>query len=200
MFADLLSETQKAAIADVAIAHAELESELDLCIIELCKLYWPHGAVLLENIRVERKLDILNKLIEVEFHGREVPPLFKTTYVALKELNTQRNTIIHGQWTLRSLANFKADEPRRRGQARTDIERRDIVAHRNKRGKQPPAIAASHIKKAAELLVLNRKLLHQLFWEHFPDRVTGLAGLEEKPSTSSVKLAERVRKRGQLKQ
>lgn len=199
MFADLLSEAQKAAIAEVAIAHAELESELDRCIIELCKLFWPHGAILLESARVERKLDIFSQLLETEFRESEVPPLFRTTCAALKDLNTQRNTIIHGQWTLRSMATYDVEKPPRRGQALIDIERKDIVAHRSKRGKQRPAISARHIKRAAELLVLNRRLLHQLFWEHFSDRVNGLGGLPEKPDTSAEALAERIRKRNQQK-
>lgn len=104
MFADMLSEPQKAAIASVAIAHAELEPKLDRCIIELCHLQWPHGEVLLENTRVERKLEILDKLLKIEFHGTGFPTEFKSVYEALKDLNSQRNTIIHGQWTLRSLA------------------------------------------------------------------------------------------------
>ena len=199
MFSDLLSETQKSAIADVAIASAELEAEVERCIIELCRLWWPHGSVLLENVRVESKLNVFQQLLQADFKGKEVPEGFVFVHNNLKDLNAQRNTIMHGQWTLRSLAVGRIDE-RRPGQAVSDIERKDIVAHRNKRGKQPPPIAAGHIKKVAELMSLNRQLLHQLFWEHFPDRVLGLAGLPTSAETSSSKIRELIRKRAKKNQ
>ncbi len=199
MFADLLTEAQKAAIADVAIASSELEAEIERCIIELCRLYWPHGAVLLENIRVEAKLNIFQQLLLIEFRDSAIPEGFTFAYNNLKDLNAQRNTIIHGQWTLRSFANgsWESSKP---GQGAMEIERKDIVAHRKKRGKQPPPIAARHIKKVAELMSLNRELLHQLFWEHFSDRVGGLSGLPASPEVPSSLRQETIRKRNQKNQ
>lgn len=196
MFSDLLTEAQKSAIADVTIASAELEAEVERCIIELCRLWWPHGSVLLENTRVESKLNILQQLLQAEFHDKQVPEGFTLAYNNLKDLNAQRNTIVHGQWTLKSLAVGKIGEMRP-SQAARDIELKDIVAHRKKRGKEPPPIAARHIKKVAELMSLNRQLLHQLFWEHFPDRVAGLSGLPTRPKRSSTQIQELIRKRAQ---
>ena len=196
MFSDLLTEAQKSAIADVAIASSELEAEVERCIIELCRLWWPHGSVLLENTRLESKLNIFQQLLQAEFQGKVVPEGFTFVHTSLKDLNAQRNTIVHGQWTLRSLAVEKIDE-RKPGQAMKDIERKDIVAHRTRKGKQPPPIAARHIKKVAELMSLNRQLLHQLFWEHFPDRVAGLSGLPARPEKSSAHIRELIRKRVQ---
>ncbi len=196
MFSDLLTEAQKAAIANVTIASSELETELERCIIELCRLWWPHGAVLLENLRVESKLNILQQLLETEFHGKGVPEAFSYVYSNLKDLNAQRNTIVHGQWTLRSLAVERIGE-RKPGQAMKDIERKDIVAHRRRRGKQSPSIAARQIKKVSDLMSLNRHLLHQLFWEHFSDRVLGLSGLPISPAKSSAQIRRLIRRRAQ---
>ena len=199
MFADLLTEAQKAAIADVAIAGSELEAEIERCIIELCRLHWPHGAVLLENVRVEAKLNIFQQLLLVEFRDAAIPEGFTFAYNNLKDLNAQRNTIIHGQWTLRCFSNgsWKSAKP---GQGSKEIESKDIVARRQKRGKQPPPIAARHIKKVAELMSLNRQLLHQLFWEHFSDRVAGLSGLPASPEIPSQRLIETIRKCSQKSQ
>ena len=192
MFADMLSEDQKAAIADVAIAHAELETELDRCIIDLCKIYWPHGAILLDGVRVERKIDMLTKLLEVEFHGSAVPHLLLTVCADLKSLNTQRNVIIHGQWTLRSLANYDLNKPPKPGNWRKEIEAKDIVVKGKRRGKQAATIGAKAVRKTADLIVLNRRLLHQLFFENFADRVSGLAGLAEKPDITALALSKLV--------
>lgn len=200
MFADMLSEAQKSAIADVAIAHAELEAELDHCVIQLCNLHWPHGAILLDGVGVERKIGMFARLLEIEFNGRDVPTMFKATCADLKALNTQRNTIIHGQWTLRSLANYDGRKPSLAGSARVDIENRDIVVHARRRGKEPALIGARSIKKAADLIVLNRRLLHQLFWDHFAKRVQGLSGLPEKPDTTADKLSNLVGERSARKQ
>jgi hypothetical protein len=145
-------------------------------------------------MRLEAKLNIFQQLLQIEFHKTEVPEGFTFMHANLKNLNAQRNTIIHGQWTLRSFANgsFLTNEP---GRARADMERKDIVAHRKKRGKQPPPIPAKQITKVAELMSLNRQLLAQLFFEHFADRVRGLAGLPAGPKHSSAQLQEAVRKR-----
>lgn len=199
MFSDLLNEAQKTAIADVTIASSELEAEVERCIIELCRLWWPHGSVLLDNMRVEAKLNVFQQLLETEFREKAFPEGFTFVHSNLKDLNTQRNTIVHGQWTLRSLAIERLGE-RRPGQAMKDIERKDIVALRKRRGKQPPPIAARQIKKVADLMSLNRQLLHQLFWEHFPDRVLGLSGLPESPEKSAAQIQDLIRKRVQRNQ
>lgn len=192
MFADILSEEQKAAIADVAIAHAELEAELDRCVIDLCKLFWPFGAILLDGVRVERKIDILMKLLEVEFHGKTTPPLLEKVCSDLKALNTQRNVIIHGQWTLRSLANYDINKPPKPGSGRKEIEAKDIVVKGKNRGKQAATIGAKSVRKTADLIALNRRLLHQLFYENFANRVTGLAGLPEKPEITALALSKLI--------
>jgi hypothetical protein len=199
MFADMLSKDQKAAIADVAIAHAELEAELDRCIIDLCKVYWPHGAILLDAVRVERKLDMLIKLLEVEFRGKDVPPLLLTVCADLKSLNSQRNVVIHGQWTLRSLANYDVNKPPKPGSGRREIQAKDIVVQGKKRGKQAATIGAKAVRKTADLIALNRRLLHQLFYENFADRITGLAGLAEKPDTTALALSKLVTARATRK-
>lgn len=199
MYADMLSNDQKSAIADVAIAHAELETELDRCIIDLCKMHWPHGAILLDGVRVERKIEILEKLIEVEFDQKCVPPSLLKVCADLKSLNTQRNVIIHGQWTLRSLANYDIKKPPKPGSARRDIDTNDIVVQRKRRGKQSATIGAKTIRKTAELIVLNRRLLHQLFYENFGDRITGLAGLQEKPDITAEALSRMVTARASRK-
>ena len=199
MFADMLSDDQKAAIADVAIAHAELEAELDRCIIDLCKVYWPHGAILLDGVRVERKIEILTKLLEVEFHDKDIPPLLLTVCADLKSLNTQRNIIIHGQWTLRSLANYDVNKPPKPGSGRREIEAKDIVVHGKRRGRQAATIGAKTVRKTADLIILNRRLLHQLFNESFADRVTGLAGLAEKPNITAMALSRMIAARAARK-
>lgn len=199
MFAELLSESQKASIAAVAIAHVEVEVEVERCIIELCGVSWLHGAVLIEKTSFERKLEIFKQLLEIEFHETAVPLALRQVDASLRDLNAQRNTVIHGQWTVRSLVSFEQTKPRRPGQLMRDIERKDIVAYRKKMGKQPPPISAKHIAKVAGLLVLNRRLLHQLFWEHFNERIRGLSGLPEKPDVTSTQLAEKVLQLAQKK-
>ena len=193
MFSDLLSEAQKAAIADVTIASSELEAELERCIIQICRLYWPHGTILLENMRVESKLNTFHQLLAAEFRDKGIPEGFTFAYNNLKDLNAQRNTIVHGQWTLRSFA-IASEKDWKPGQAKTDIERKDIVAHRKRNGKQPPPISARQIKKVADLTSLNRQLLRLLFWEHFQDRVLGLSGVPAKGETS-IQLRELIAKR-----
>lgn len=193
MLFEKLTESQRAAIAEVAVASSELEAELERSIIELCKLWWPHGAVLLDNVRVEAKLNILQSLIDAEFNGKPLVAEFKAVFDSLKSLNSQRNTIIHGNWVTKSWTQEFVDwKP---GQHLRDIEQGNIVAHRNKRGKQPPAVSAQKVKKVADLIELNRRLLHQLFWEHFPDRVAGLSGLPESKTMTSDILRELIRKR-----
>lgn len=193
MLFDKLTESQRAAIAEVAVASSELEAELERSIIELCKLWWPHGAVLLDNVRVEAKLNILQALIDVEFNGKPLVAKFKAVFDSLKSLNSQRNTIIHGDWVAKSWTqDFEGRKP---GQYLRDIEQGNIVAYRKKRGKQAPAVSAQQVKKVADLIELNRRLLHQLFWEHFPDRVAGLSGLPESKTMTSVILREQIRKR-----
>ncbi len=71
MFSELLTEAQKAAIADVTIASSELETEVERCIIELCRLWWPHGSILLENMRVESKLNTFHQLLVADFKSNQ---------------------------------------------------------------------------------------------------------------------------------
>lgn len=100
-FASWLTPAQKRAIADVAIASSELEADLERCIIEFCRLWWPHGAVLLDKVSLDAKLGMLNELIKVEFRGKTVPSKFSEVHRALKDLNSKRNLVIHGEWMLR---------------------------------------------------------------------------------------------------
>lgn len=191
IFADWLTPAQKSAIADVAIASSELEAELERCIIELCRLWWPHGAILLANVRLDARLGMLYELLKVEYHDKAFPADFQTVYTNLKDLNAKRNTIIHGEWILSSLAM----EDRQPGSTQSALANKSIVARRRKRAAASPTIAPREVRKIADLLTLNREFLHQLFWEHFSDRVRGLSGLPTKPAQSSAKIKERVRKR-----
>ena len=197
MHSVLLSEAQKAAIADVAIASSELEAEVERCIIELCKLWWPHGSILLNNVRIEAKLSIFQQLIDVEFHGKTIAEDFRFVCCNLKDLNAQRNTIIHGEWVTKSWSEELQGKKLKPGQYRKDIEEKNIVAYKKRHSKSPPAISARHVKKVADLMSLNRALLHQLFWEHFPERVRGLSGRPALPQKSSSQLREMIRKMGQ---
>ena len=196
MFADMLNDAQKAAIADVTIESAQLEVELERCIIQLCKLWWPHGSVLLENVRLEGKLTVFEKLLAAEYAKTVVPEGFRVACDQLRNLNTQRNTIVHGEWMLKSMAeeSFSDVNP---SALRKDVVHKNIVAHRRKREKSPQPVPARNIKKIAELMALNRQLIHQLFWEHFPDRVTALSGLPSSPERSSKKLLSAIRARSQ---
>jgi hypothetical protein len=139
------------------------------------------------------------KLLEVEFYGKDVPPLLEAVCADLKSLNTQRNVIIHGQWTLRSLANYGIDKPPKPGTGRREIEAKDIVVQGKKRGKQANTIGAKTVRKTADLIALNRRLLHQLFYENFADRVTSLAGLAEKPDITALALSKLVNARATRK-
>lgn len=195
MSANLLSDAQKFAIADITIASTDLDLEVERCIIELCKLQWLHGVVLLENVSVAAKLDMFQQLLQIEFHSSKIPDGFVFVNQNLKDLNAQRNTIVHGQWMTRSFAS--GDWEKVILNSRREIEQKDIVAQRKKRGKKPPPIAAKDIAKVSELMDLNRELLHQLFWEHFPFRVSGLAGVQKLPAVSSLQRQEIIRKRKQ---
>ncbi|MGA7181600.1 MAG: hypothetical protein WBX11_18730 [Thiobacillaceae bacterium] len=197
MFSDMLSEAQKAAIADVTIASSELEAELERCIIELCKLTWSHGSILLENMRIDSKLNVFRQLLVAEFNDKDVPEGFTYANNNLKDLNAQRNVIVHGQWTLKSFAVARNGDLKP-GHAKRDIESKDIVAHRTRNGKRPSLVAARQIKKVAELTSLNRQLLRRLFWEHFPERILGLSGVPTPKDRSSKQLRELIVKRASI--
>lgn len=192
MSASLLTDAQKSAIADVAIASAELDAEIERCIVDLCKIWSGHGRVLLERVSADAKIGLFKQLLESEFPDDPLLTEFDAVCDGLKSLNKERNTVIHGQWVPKSWTNDK----RKPGQIGKDIERKDIVAIRRTRSKQT-GVSAKQIKRVADLMSLHQTLLHQLFWEHFRSRVSGLAGVPLLPEIPSPELRERIRKRRQ---
>ena len=195
MSANLLTDARKTAIADVAIASAELEAEVERCIVDLCKLWPGHGRVLLERASVDAKIGIFRQLLEAEFPDAPFLSEFVSVCETLKSLNSERNTVIHGQWVPKSWTNKK----RKPGQIGKDIERKNIVAVRRNPGKAT-AVSAKKIKRVADLMILNQALLHELFWEHFRSRVSGLSGVRALPEIPAQQRREKIRKRGQSDQ
>ena len=102
VFADLLTHAQKVAIARVAIESAAMETEIQLCVMDLYRLRYNQGEVLLKNVRLDAKTDFFFQLVQLEFPDSQLPDNFKFVREQLKNLNAQRNTIIHGDWIPRS--------------------------------------------------------------------------------------------------
>lgn len=188
---DQLTEKQKAAIADVAIASAELESEIERCIIDLCRLWPGHGQVLLSSARLEAKLNLFRQLIEAEQPDSKAFEDFSEVIDELKRLTSTRNTVIHGSWIpLHWTLNREGSSYKRARERPTEL-----VARRSN-GKKDNTISATKVAKVATLMSLNRALLHQLFWEHFRDRVSGLSGLPTSPEIPASQLRLKIQKLG----
>ena len=181
VFADLLTHAQKVAIAHVAIESAAMETEIQLCVMDLCRLRYNQGEVLLKNVRLDAKTDIFFQLVQLEFPDSQLPDNFKFLREQLKNLNAQRNTIIHGEWIPLSYTSI----PITRNQF---ADQKDIVAVRKRGSKPPDPVSAKAVSRVAVLMALNRRLLRRLFWEYFPDRVQGLSGIPANEKITAGKL------------
>lgn len=196
MLSDQLTESQKSAIADVAIAGAELESSLQRFIADICGLNATHAAILLGNVRLDAKLNTLQQIVESDPPSTAAQVRLEFAIANLKDLNAQRNTIIHGQWVPQSLPPSSAS-PKRIAE---DIRNNNLVAFTRKHGKSPRTVSASKIRKVAELTVLNHVLLTYLLCEYFPELVVRMVGIAGSPKSESIRLQEKIRKRSQKPQ
>ena len=193
MISDQLTELHKSAIADVAIAGAELESSLEWFIADLCGLNPAHAAILLGNVRLDAKLNTPQQIVESDPPSTAGQERLAFAIANLKNLNAQRNTIIHGQWMPQSWPPSFAS-PKRIAE---DIRNNNLVAFTRKHGKPPRTVSASKIRKVAELTVLNHELLTYLLCEYFPERVIRMVGVAGSPKSESIRLQEKIRKRSQ---
>jgi hypothetical protein len=94
---DLLTVDQRAAIGDIAIESAWLDSIAAIAIMVLTKLEEPQARALLRGKMLDGKLQLLAELGEIVLPEAK-RDAFHGIVGRLRELNRDRVTVIHGTW------------------------------------------------------------------------------------------------------
>mgnify|MGYP000895688977 CR=1 FL=1 len=105
---EIMSAEQLAEIGSVALESTECEVMVESLIWALAGLDSERGKLFTQSLMMNSRLELLLAVAKSRLTTEEQVTRLTAIVGALKELNTKRNTIIHGSWgawvTLRELA------------------------------------------------------------------------------------------------
>jgi len=97
-FSAMLTDRQLASIGRIAVASASLERLVDHMILLLTKLPEDQLRLLIPNVMMASKLDILDGLFAAKLRSAARKAEAKTIISEIKHVNSSRVIAIHGQW------------------------------------------------------------------------------------------------------
>lgn len=182
----LLTTEQLASVGCVAIESTYLEAELEELLWKLAGMDEARGVHFTRNMQMKSRIEMLWTLGRQRLpEGGEGLDELKRLTERLKEVNVERNTVIHGYW------NVDAQDVRSfRSWRRQNVdERTPAFAEKRNIGKLPTKFSAANIEAVSEKIGSLRFMLTTFLVEHMPELVFGdLDELEEPPSPDELDL------------
>src|SRR6266478_10037693 len=93
-----LSDAERAWIGAVAVESAYLEKLIEQTVWALSGLSSAHGQIFTDSTPFSRKVELLDSLGKAAIVDEAELEAFSEILRELRGANTDRNTIIHGQW------------------------------------------------------------------------------------------------------
>ena len=137
----ILKSDQLAAIGCLAIHSSSLEERIAKAIWATCKLDEKIGRIFTDNTQLAGKIETLQNLMKYRLNSDAAKFAFKDLYERIKGAIPDRNTVIHGSWSLLvEMSEVTGEEFRMTPQAT-----------RTRHGQQDRILDAAHIMEIARL-------------------------------------------------
>lgn len=131
----VLTTEQLAAIGSIAVESAYLEDFVDFMIAWLAGLPDEQLSILIPRAMLDGKLDILRNLGIIKLRSKRRKEEFQQIIAKLKELNSQRNIAVHGNWQskeMHRLSDIGKGIPVQIGNAEARGKKQNSVLHASK--------------------------------------------------------------------